>query len=106
MRTLLLEGGGRINGVFLRHRPIDEFSTLIHPTVLSVLEGEALQGTQARTLPHAGRTCPPRQSLRKSTAAAKTWHRLQGEDLLPKVIHGVIIRDGVEVTEAASQNPA
>jgi len=33
VRKLLLEGGGRINGAFLRHRLIDEFSTLIHPAV-------------------------------------------------------------------------
>jgi len=33
VRTLLLEGGGRINGAFLRHRLIDEFSTLIQPAV-------------------------------------------------------------------------
>ena len=30
---MLLEGGGIINGAFLRHRLIDEFSTLIHPAV-------------------------------------------------------------------------
>ena len=30
---LLLEGGGRINGAFLKHRLIDEFSTLIYPAV-------------------------------------------------------------------------
>ncbi|QCO04883.1 IS256 family transposase [Azospirillum argentinense] len=40
------------------------------------------------------------------TAAAKTWRRLQGENQLPKVIRGVTFRDGVEVTEAASQNAA
>jgi putative transposase len=40
------------------------------------------------------------------TAAAKTWRRLQGENLLPKVIRGVTFRDGIEVTEAASQNAA
>ncbi|PWC34842.1 5-amino-6-(5-phosphoribosylamino)uracil reductase [Azospirillum sp. TSO22-1] len=33
VRTLLLEGGGRINGAFLRHGLIDEFSTLIHPAI-------------------------------------------------------------------------
>ena len=40
------------------------------------------------------------------TAAAKTWRRLQGENQLPKVIQGVTFRDGVEVTETASQNAA
>jgi riboflavin biosynthesis pyrimidine reductase len=33
VRKLLLEGGGRINGAFLKHRLIDEFSTLIYPAV-------------------------------------------------------------------------
>jgi 5-amino-6-(5-phosphoribosylamino)uracil reductase len=32
-KKLLLEGGGIINGAFLRHRLIDEFSTLLHPAV-------------------------------------------------------------------------
>ena len=33
VKTLLLEGGGGINGSFLRQRLIDEFSTRIHPAV-------------------------------------------------------------------------
>jgi 5-amino-6-(5-phosphoribosylamino)uracil reductase len=33
VKKLLLEGGGIINGAFLRHHLIDEFSTLIHPAV-------------------------------------------------------------------------
>lgn len=40
------------------------------------------------------------------TAAAKTWRRLNGENLLPKVIRGITFRDGVEVTNAASQDAA
>jgi riboflavin biosynthesis pyrimidine reductase len=32
-KTLLLEGGGTINGAFLKHKLIDEFSTLIRPAV-------------------------------------------------------------------------
>ncbi|MGF7178425.1 hypothetical protein FHS63_006231 [Azospirillum doebereinerae] len=40
------------------------------------------------------------------TAAAKTWRRLQGEKQLPKIIRGVTFRNGLEVTEAASQNAA
>ena len=32
-RKLLLEGGGKINGAFLKHRLIDEFSTMIFPAV-------------------------------------------------------------------------
>ncbi len=33
VKTLLLEGGGAINGSFLKRRLIDEFSTLIYPAV-------------------------------------------------------------------------
>ena len=33
VKKLLLEGGGIINGAFLRHRLINEFSTLIHPAL-------------------------------------------------------------------------
>ncbi|MFT3688444.1 RibD family protein [Paenirhodobacter sp.] len=33
VKKILLEGGGTINGAFLRHRLIDEFSTLISPAV-------------------------------------------------------------------------
>src|SRR5215217_5379732 len=33
VKTLLLEGGGAINGSFLKQRLIDEFSTLIYPAV-------------------------------------------------------------------------
>ena len=40
------------------------------------------------------------------TTAAKTWRRLNGENQLPKVIRGVTFRDGIEVTEAASQSAA
>ncbi len=40
------------------------------------------------------------------TAAAKTWRCLQGENLLPKVIQGITFRNGIEVTQAASQSAA
>ena len=40
------------------------------------------------------------------SAAAKTWRRLQGENQLSKVIRGVTFRNGIEVTEPASQNAA
>jgi len=33
VKKLLLEGGGTINGAFLKHRLIDEFSTLIYPAI-------------------------------------------------------------------------
>jgi riboflavin biosynthesis pyrimidine reductase len=41
VKTLLLEGGGKINGAFLKHKLIDEFSTLIHPAV------DGVAGTQS-----------------------------------------------------------
>jgi transposase-like protein len=39
-------------------------------------------------------------------AAARTWRRLKGENPLPKVIEGVIFKDGVEVTTADAQDTA
>jgi riboflavin biosynthesis pyrimidine reductase len=33
VKKLLLEGGGGINGSFLKQRLIDEFSTLIYPAI-------------------------------------------------------------------------
>ena len=41
VRKLLLEGGGSINGAFLKHKLIDEFSTLIFPAV------DGVAGTQS-----------------------------------------------------------
>ena len=31
-------------------------------------------------------------------AAAKTWRRLKGENQLPRIVAGVIFREGTEVT--------
>jgi hypothetical protein len=31
--------------------------------------------------------------------AAKTWRRLKGDNLLPKVIEGATFKDGVEVSQ-------
>ncbi len=41
VKKLLLEGGGKINGAFLKHELIDEFSTLIYPAV------DGVAGTQS-----------------------------------------------------------
>jgi riboflavin biosynthesis pyrimidine reductase len=41
VKKLLLEGGGGINGSFLKHKLIDEFSTLIWPAV------DGVAGTQS-----------------------------------------------------------
>ena len=35
-------------------------------------------------------------------AAARTWRRLKGDNLLPKVIEGVTFEDGVEVIEQST----
>lgn len=42
VKKLLLEGGGKINGAFLKHRLIDEFSTLIQPAVDGVAGSQAI----------------------------------------------------------------
>src|SRR3954447_21968496 len=39
-------------------------------------------------------------------AATKTWHKLKGENQLPKVIQGVTFRNGVEVSNTPAQNAA
>ena len=55
IRTLLLEGGGHINGAFLRAGLIDEVSILLvpgidgHSSVASVFDGVALALKQAST---------------------------------------------------------
>lgn len=36
------------------------------------------------------------------TAASRTWRRLKGENLLPKIIQGVTFRDGIEVSVPTS----
>jgi len=41
-KTLLLEGGGGINGAFLKLGLIDEFSTLIHPAVDGVVGNQSI----------------------------------------------------------------
>ena len=40
------------------------------------------------------------------TAAAKSWHRLKGENQVPKVIQGIMFRNGVEVTDTPAQSAA
>src|SRR6059036_2097525 len=40
------------------------------------------------------------------SAAARTWRRLRGENQLPKVIEGVTLKDGVEVTTADAHDAA
>jgi riboflavin biosynthesis pyrimidine reductase len=42
VKKLLLEGGGKINGAFLKHKLIDEFSTLIYPAVDGVAGSDGI----------------------------------------------------------------
>jgi riboflavin biosynthesis pyrimidine reductase len=42
IKKLLLEGGGQINGAFLKHKLIDEFSTLIFPAVDGVAGAQSI----------------------------------------------------------------
>lgn len=42
VKKLLLEGGGSINGAFLKYKLIDEFSTLIHPAVDGVAGAQSI----------------------------------------------------------------
>ena len=39
-------------------------------------------------------------------AASKTWRRLKGKNQLPKVVAGVIFRDGTEVTASPDHRAA
>ena len=40
------------------------------------------------------------------TAAARTWRKLKGENQLPKVVAGVIFRDGTEVVASPDHRAA
>jgi riboflavin biosynthesis pyrimidine reductase len=42
VKRLLLQGGGKINGAFLKHKLIDEFSTLIYPAVHGVAGSQSI----------------------------------------------------------------
>ena len=39
-------------------------------------------------------------------AAAKTWRRLKGENLSPKVVAGVRFKDGTEITDVQAEPAA
>src|SRR5438874_8148994 len=89
VQTLLLEGGGKINGAFLKHKLIDEFSTLIHPAidglagVQSILDydgpegdrpgaGQSLRLTHCETLKAAWCGCGTPWNVRRTEAAVQT----------------------------------
>ena len=56
VKTLLLEGGGKINGAFLKHKLIDEFSTLIHPAVDGVAGTQSIVDYDGPGRPGAGQS--------------------------------------------------
>jgi riboflavin biosynthesis pyrimidine reductase len=70
VKTLLLEGGGKINGAFLKHKLIDEFSTLIHPAVDGVAGAQSIvdyDGAEG-TAPEPSNRCASR-TVKRSKAA-------------------------------------
>ena len=74
------------------HRSVQHTATVRHRTVRS--KGALSQDT-ARLM-----------VFKLVMAAARTWHRLKGENQLPKVVAGVTFRDGTEVTESPSTRAA
>jgi putative transposase len=73
--------------------PIESvFATVRHRTVRT--KG-ALSSTTARLM-----------VFKLAAAAAKTWRKLKGENLLPKIIQGAKFRDGVEIIETSAQHAA
>ena len=59
-KKLLLEGGGKINGAFLKHKLIDEFSTLIFPAVDGVAGTQSIvdyNGPEGGPSPAPGSRC-------------------------------------------------
>ena len=73
--------------------PIESvFATVRHRTVRT--KG-ALSPTTARLM-----------VFKLVTTAARTWRRLKGENLLPKVVAGVTFKDGTEVTNVPADRAA
>jgi transposase-like protein len=73
--------------------PIESvFATVRHRTVR--IKGALPQGT-ARLM-----------VFKLVMAAAKTWHKLEGENQLPEVIQGVTFKNGVEVIHTPAQYAA
>jgi 5-amino-6-(5-phosphoribosylamino)uracil reductase len=88
VKKLLLEGGGRINGAFFKHRLIDEFSTLIHPAVDGMAGRETIvdyHGADGER-PGAG------QSLRligcETLEGGMVWLRHRVEEALAPTLQG------------------
>ena len=81
VKKLLLEGGGRINGAFFKHRLIDEFSTLIFPAVDGRPEGRQSSTIMAQTAARRRAVAPIdrlRDSGRRHGLAAPSGRRGAG----------------------------
>ncbi len=71
--------------------------------------GSAFATVRHRTVRTKGALSPTTAKLmvfKLVMAAAKTWRRLTGENQLPKVVAGVIFRDGTEVTASPDHRAA
>ena len=80
VKKLLLEGGGVINGAFLKHRLLDEFSTLIYPAVDGLAGVQSIVDYQGADGERPGE----RQSLRlidcETLEGGMVWLRHAVED--------------------------
>ena len=71
--------------------------------------GSVFATVRRRTVRTKGALSPTSAKLmvfKLVTVAAKTWRRLKGENQLPKVVAGVIFRDGTEVTASPDHRAA
>ena len=81
-----------------------------NPIVLRQAQHEAVFATvRHRTVRTKGALSPTTAKLmvfKLVMAAAKTWRRLKGENLLPKVVAGVTFKDGSEVVDVPADRAA
>ena len=81
-----------------------------NPIVLRQAQHEAVFATvRHRTVRTKGALSPTTAKLmvfKLVMAAAKTWRRLKGENLLPKVVAGVTFKDGSEVVDVPEDRAA
>ena len=81
-----------------------------NPIVLRQAQHEAVFATvRHRTVRTKGALSPTTAKLmvfKLVMAAAKTWRRLKGENLLPKVVAGVTFKDGTEVIDIPADRAA
>ena len=80
-------------GIICDHEPIESvFATVRHRTV--------------RTKGSLSSVTTKIMVFKLVMAAAKTWRRLKGEKLLPKVVAGVTFKDGNEITDVPADRAA